>query len=177
MARLAPLLLCATLAAAGCGGSESESSEGTLIDWDVSTSHTTDDVDWPKPDLSAVEISPVESVRIRLPAGRRFAGGRELVHDVTLDRRGDLVRGLQVDSHPRTRDQAYELAGRRADEWNLSRKPFDEWREGARKTPVLSTARQGERIGDTGPIPTVEIRHSFEDERPALVSLQLYWPD
>jgi hypothetical protein len=177
MARLAPLLLCAMLAAASCGDSESESSEGTMIEWDLSISHTTADVDWPKPDLTAVEISPVESVEIRLPAGRRFSGDGELVHDVTLDRRGDLLRGVQIDSHPRTRDQAYQLAARWADEWDLSRQPFDLWRDGERKTPVLSTARQGERIGGKGPIPTVEIHNSFEDERPALVSLQLYWPD
>jgi hypothetical protein len=82
MARLASAAPVRHAGRRGCGGSESESSEGTMIDWDLSTSHTTDDVDWPKPDLSAVEISPVESVRIRLPAGRRFAGGRELVHDV-----------------------------------------------------------------------------------------------
>jgi hypothetical protein len=177
MARLASLLLCAMLAAAGCGESETESSEGTMIDWDLSISHTAEDVDWPKPDLSAVEISPVDSVEIRLPAGKRFSGDGELVHDVTLDRRGPLLRGLQIDSHPRTRDQAYELAASWADDWGLSRQPFDEWRDGARKTPVLSTARQGERIGQDGPIPTVEILNSFEDERPALVSLQFYWPD
>jgi hypothetical protein len=64
-----------------------------MIEWDLSISHTTADVDWPKPDLTAVEISPVESVEIRLPAGRRFSGDGELVHDVTLDRRGDLLRG------------------------------------------------------------------------------------
>jgi hypothetical protein len=97
MARLAPLLLGGLLAAAGCGDSETESNEGAMIDWDLSTSHSTADVDWQKPDLTAIGISPVESVELRLPARRRFSGEGDLVHDVTLNRRGDLVRGFQID--------------------------------------------------------------------------------
>ena len=32
------------------------------------------------------------------------------------------------------------------------------------------------RLGPDGPVPTVEIRYSFDDERPSLVSLKFYWP-
>lgn len=42
---------------------------------------------------------------------------------------------------------------------------------------MTSSARVGNRIGGGGPTPTVEIHNSFEDELPALVSLQFYWPD
>jgi hypothetical protein len=136
-----------------------------------------DEVDWPKPDLSAVEISSVGSVRIELPEGRAFDAEEGVVHDVTLDRRGRLVRNVQIDSHPRSEADAHELALRWAEEWGLSREPLDRWRDGETKTPVLTSARRADRIGGSGPVPALEIRNSFADERPALVSLQFYWPD
>jgi hypothetical protein len=45
------------------------------------------------------------------------------------------------------------------------------------KTPAITSGRPAERIGNGGPVPIVEIRNSFEDDEPALVSLQFYWPD
>jgi hypothetical protein len=165
------------LALAGCGGSEPASGEGTVIDWNLSRSHTVGDVDWPKPDLSALEISPVDEVRIELPEGRSFESDGEVVHDITLDRRDRIVRNVQIDSHPRSAADAHELAVRWADRWGLSREPLDSWRDGATKTPVITSARRAQRIGDAGPLPAVEIRNSFDDERPALVSLSFYWPD
>jgi hypothetical protein len=171
------LVLCLALALAGCGGSDEGSGDGTMIDWDLSSSHTVDDVDWPKPDLSAVEISPVDSVSIRLPEGKSFASDGDVVHDLTLDRRGKVVRGLQIDSHPRSAEDAHKLAVSWASEWGLSREPLDRWRDGDTKTPVITSSRREARIGDDGPLPTVEIRNSFVDERPALVSLEFFWPD
>jgi hypothetical protein len=177
MRRTSALVACLFLALTGCGGSESAEGDEAMIDWDLSRSHTVDDVDWPKPDLSAVEISPVEQVRIDLPDGRSFESDGETVHDITLDRRGRTVRNVQIDSHPRSAADAHELAVRWAEEWDLSRVPLDRWRDGAAKTPAITSGRPVERIGDDGPVPVVEIRNSFEDERPALVSLQFYWPE
>jgi hypothetical protein len=177
MQRATVLVACLMLTLTGCGGSESASGDEAVIDWDLSTSHTVDDVDWPKPELSAVEISPVEEVRIELPEGKSFAAGGDVVHDITLDRRERIVRNVQIDSHPRSAEDAHELAVRWAEEWGLPREPLDRWRDGDAKTPAITSARRGERIGDEGPLPAVEIRNSFEDDRPALVSLQFYWPD
>jgi hypothetical protein len=177
MRRASALAACLLLALTGCGGSESAAGDEDMIDWDLSQSHTMDDVDWPKPDLSAVEISPVERVRIELPGGRSFESDGDVVHDITLDRRDRVVRNVQIDSHPRSEADAHELAVRWAEEWGISRAPLDRWRDGDTKTPVITSARPVERIGDGGPVPTVEIRNSFEDDSPALVSLQFYWPD
>jgi hypothetical protein len=177
MRRTSVLVACLLLALNGCGGSESDEGDEAMIDWNLSSSHTMADVDWPKPDQSAVEISPVEQVRIELPAGRSFESDGDTVHDITLDRRDRIVRNLQIDSHPRSEADAHELAVRWAEEWGLSREPLDRWRDGAAKTPAITSAPGGERIGENGPVPTVEIRNSFEDENPALVSLQFYWPD
>jgi hypothetical protein len=148
-----------------------------MIDWNLTRSHTVDDVEWPKAELRAVEISPVGSVRIRLPEGRSFASDGEVVHDITLDRHERLVRGVQIDSHPRSAAEAHELAVDWAREWGLSREPLDRWREGDGSTPVITSVPREERLGEDGPLPSVEIRRSFVDDRPALVSLQFYWPD
>jgi hypothetical protein len=177
MRRTSTLVACLLLALSGCGGSESAEGDEAMIDWDLSQSHTMDDVDWPKPDLSAVEISPVEQVRIELPEGRSFESDGDVVHDITLDRRDRIVRNVQIDSHPRSAADAHELAVRWAEEWDLSRVPLDRWRDGDAKTPAITSGRPVERIGDAGPVPVVEIRNSFQDEAPALVSLQFYWPD
>jgi hypothetical protein len=177
MALASVLAACLLIALTGCGDSGAASDDGAeMIDWDLSSSHTVEDVDWPKPELSAVEISPVGAVRIELPEGRTFAAEEGVVHDVTLDRRERLVRNVQIDSHPRSEADAHELAVRWADEWGLSRDPLDRWRDGETTTPVISSARREERIGESGPVPAVEIRNSFVDERPALVSLSFYWP-
>ena len=177
MRRTSALAACLLLALTGCGGSESAEGDEAMIDWDLSQSHTMDDVDWPKADLSAVEISPVEQVRIALPEGRAFESDGDVVHDITLDRRDRTVRNVQIDSHPRSAADAHELAVRWAEEWDLSRVPLDRWRDGDAKTPAITSGRPGERIGDDGPVPVVEIRNSFQDDNPALVSLQFYWPD
>jgi hypothetical protein len=174
---ISALVACAALAPVACNDSEPASGDQTVIDWNLSRTHTVDDVEWPKPDLSAVEISPVGSVRIQLPEGRSFTSDGEVVHDITLDRRDRTVRGVQIDSHARSEEDAYELAVRWASEWGLSREPLDRWRDGDTKTPVITSARREARIGDDGPLPAVEIRKSFVDERPALVSLEFYWPD
>ena len=177
MHRTSALVAVLLLALSRCGGTEPAARDDAVIDWDLSRSHTVGDVEWPKPDVSAVEISPVEEVRIELPADRSFEADGDVVHDITLDRRERIVRTLQIDSHPRSATDAHDLAVRWAEDWDLSREPLDRWRDGAVKTPVVTSARGEGRIGDAGPLPAVEIRNSFEDERPALVSLQFYWPD
>jgi hypothetical protein len=174
MRRLKAVLCCAVLAAmAACGDDESTSAEGMTIDWDLSTSHTMEDVNWPREDLTAVVLEPVERVSIRLPDDRRFTGDGDLVHDVSLERRGRTVQTVQIDSHPRPADDAYGLAARWAEEWGLPTKPLVGWRQGGDSTVQTSVTESG-RIGPEGPIPTVQIRPAEDGGR---VSLQFFWPE
>ena len=171
-ARAAAVLVGAALAA-GCGGG----GDAAVIDWDLTRSHTTADVDWPKPELDSTVIEPVESVRIRFPGGKTFASDGDVVHDVTLAResaQAEQVDYIQIDSHPRTSEDAYRLAVRWAEEWGLPREPLDDWSKGGQAGGALTTATRAE-AGPGGVIPAVEIRNSFEDERPSLVSLQFSW--
>jgi hypothetical protein len=175
---LAAALACALLLAGGCGD------EGTMIDWDLSDSHTTADVHWPKPDLNAVEVKAADSLRIRLPEGRVLSENGVVDH-VNMGRDGKLVTSIHVDSKPRSTDDAYELAKRWAKDWGLPAQPIESWHEqrvAGRKRgdeDVLTTtstgAKPGSTIGKDGPQPSLQIRHSFEDDRPSLVSLQFNW--
>jgi hypothetical protein len=194
--RLACALVAAGLAVGGCGdgngkGNSNGNGEGgtaEVIDWDLSRTHTTRDVDWPRPDIDAVEIRPVDSVRIELPGGQAFSDDGTIVHDVSLTRDGEHVTKVQIDSLPRTTEDAYELAIRWGREWGVPTDAIERWhhervagRERGEEN-LRSTAEaipdRGVTVGEPdGPEPTVQIRYSFDDdERPSLVSLQFYWP-
>ena len=174
------VLLVAAALPTGCG-----SDEPAVIDWNLAESHTMEDVDWPRPDLDTVELAPVDSVRVRLPGGKAFTSNGDVVHDVTLERDERQVITVQIDSHARTTEDAYDLAVRWSEEWNLPRKPLDAWYEkrlDGRKQgreDIGSTAfstRHDMTVGPGGPIPSVQIRFSFDEEKPSLVSLQFEWP-
>ena len=175
MRALTTALCCAMLAAVpGCGDDDTGSDGGGMtIDWNLSASHTIEDVNWPRDDLSAVVLDPVDRVSISLPEGRRFAGDGELVHDVSLERRGRTVQTVQIDSYPKPEDDAYRLAVRWAEEWGLPTEPLTAWRDGGDRTVQTSVTESG-RIGPKGPVPTVQIRPAEDGGR---ASLQFYWPD
>jgi hypothetical protein len=115
----------------------------------------------------------VDRVSIRLPEGRRFAGDGELVHDVSLERRGRTVQTVQIDSYPKPDDDAYRLAVGWAEEWGLPTEPLAAWRDGGDRAVQTSVTESG-RIGPKGPVPTVQIRPAEDGGR---ASLQFYWPD
>lgn len=174
-----------------CGEVAGGRGGAVTIDWDVSRSHTVEDVDWPRPDLSAVELQPVRSVRIRFPGSKIFQAGEE-VHDVTLTRElvgadgmSDQVANIQVDFHPLVTDQAYRLATRLAEEWRLPTDPLDAWHQArvdgreAGQEDLTSTARTVDPkqfLEPDGPQPFLQIRYSFNEELPSIVSLQFSWP-
>ena len=112
-----------------------------------------------------------------------FAAGDE-VHDVSMDREGRTVTYIQIDSDQLTTDGAYRLAVDWATEWDLPREPLDTWHQArlagrARGTEdirsTVMTIRPGSRPVGDAPVATVEIRYSFNPERPSLASLQFYW--
>lgn len=154
-----------------------------MINWDLSDSHTLADVTWPRPDLELTEIRPIRSVAIRFPGGRVFKAGDEL-HDISMEREGPTVTYIQIDSHPRSTEETYRLASAWASDWGLPQEPLDRWHqariagrkrgnENIRSTTLTTEA--GRRIAPGGPVPSVQIRYSFNQERPSLVSLQFYW--
>jgi hypothetical protein len=163
---------------AGCG---SDGDGGrAAIDWNLSTSHTPADVDWPEPGQSAVQIEAPASVRIRFPGGRSFSAASG-IQAVGLERQDDRVTAVQLDSAPMTPDDAYRLALDWAGRWELPRAPIKDWyRRHRTATPetfasVEAVPDPGTTVGPGGPEPSLKILNSFNDDRPAIVSLRFFW--
>jgi|GEM_PF-6111619 len=160
------------LLVAGCG-----SDDGTpmKIDWDLSKSHTMQDVDWPDPSISSIEPRPLDSVRIR------FSGGRELhetsgMKKLALDRVGETVTELGLHSANLTADDAYELALRWARQWDLPTEKLEAWHAaGAKRYNIVAYDPKAKpAAGD--PNVSLKVLYSFDDDRPVSIALNFFWP-
>lgn len=163
------------------------------IDWDLSGRHTRAEVSWPKERLDAptTSLEPIESVRIRLPAGKLLQDDR--VRSIILHRKargpdplpgaeGEIVDYVQVDSDPLSYEDAHRLAVAYAEQFDLPRAPLDGWLKRREQgvdpvTDNTATTVQNQRLGGKdGPAPYLELGYSTNDERPGAVSMQFFWP-
>jgi hypothetical protein len=165
-------VVAALLLVAGCG-----SDDGTpmKIDWDLSTSHTMQDVEWSDPAISSIEPRPLDSVRIR------FSGGRELhetsgMKKLALDRNGETVTELALHSDNLTADDAYELALRWARQWDLPTAKLDAWHAAGAKSYNIVAYDPKAKPAAGDPNVSLKILNSFNDERPFSVALDFFWP-
>jgi hypothetical protein len=175
VARVLPALLAALLLAA-CG------EDGVTVNWDLRESHTIDDVRWPEDtrDVSATQVEPDGDVRIQLRDGTFSApdGAIRRINFARADPRARELEELMLTSTPRTTAEARELATRWAQQWGLPVAPIEEWARKAASDPKATAFTSAGRPGaGGGAIPTVELRHSFDDERPTVVALQFLWQD
>jgi hypothetical protein len=176
------LLITVVAAIGGCGSAPGGQAEKPVtVDWDLSRSHTLADVEWPHKDLTADEIRPTGTVRIRLPEGRAFEADHG-IRRIDLMREGDVVNDVAVSSAPLSIDDGYALGVDWAKRFGLPREPLDEWRQKVRseKPPDLSAAHSfgtdRDALGQGGPVPSVEIVTSFDDKKPVVVSVEFFWP-
>jgi hypothetical protein len=174
----------AALLLAGCGGGAApgEAEKRVTIDWDVSGSHTPADVDWTRTgsDVDSREVRPNGPVRIRLPGGA-VLDEQSGVRRVGLDREGDDVTSITVFSEPLSVDAAHERAAGWAKQFGLPTAPLDRWQAKARteKPPDITAGQSIDNhrfLGPEGPVPSVELRTSFDRERPVVASVQFFWP-
>jgi hypothetical protein len=180
--RAASVAGCVTLALAACGDSE-ESTGRSMIDWNLAEPPTTASVDWPKPDQSVVSLEPVEEVRLRLPDGSTFEADHDLKR-VFLEREDDSVTLVAVYSDSLGVDAGYRLASDWAERFELPTAPLERWRDevtsgkepAERNNRALTSATIDDRIGEDGPVPSVNILYSFDEEKPATVTVELFWP-
>ena len=160
----------------GCGDSEKPAK---MIDWDLSKQPTMEDVDWPKPSDSVVSIEPVESVDLRLPEDESFQAKGDLKR-VFLERKAKDVTLVAVHTQPKTVEDAYKTASTWASHFDLPTKPLRDWEQKrksgeADKIATAVSAEPDRTIGKDGPSPSVEIKYSFDEERPSFVILELFW--
>jgi hypothetical protein len=169
------------LALAGCGGDGgggAKMKSATMIDWDLSHSHTTSDVDWPKPDLDAVDVQPEGAVRIELPGGRTFEAADGELRHIYLKREGDTVTEVNIQTVPLDREAAHAQAVEWAGDWGLARRPLDDWASQTGDGGYTPNATSAMPPGDRGPDrfgADVQLLHSFNEERPGIAELSLSW--
>jgi len=76
-------------------------------------------------------------------------------------------------------DAAHELALEWARDFDLPTEPIENWfsKQGADGAPpaAQTAPKPGTTLGDSGPAPSLQIRDSFEDAAPAIVSMQFFW--
>ncbi len=178
------------LVVAGCGG-EREEGPGMRVDWDLSDEHTLDQVAWQKEnlDLDTTQLKPIESVRIRLPAGEVLRM-EDRVSDIILYRRsrnleplpapeGRVLTAVEVYSDPLNVEDAYQRALAYTDQFDLPRSAVEAWRKRREQgiDPVsdrtIIAADDTQLGGAGGPIPHVEL---VSTGTTWTVSVQLYWP-
>ncbi len=161
------------------------------IDWDLSQRHTLDEVTWPREslDLDSTNIDPVESVRIRLPAGKLLRI-RDRVSNIGLYRRsqegyplpgreGEILRNVEVYSDPLEVEDAYRLAVGYAKQFDLPRSGVEAWhkRRDAGVDPVVDRTYVGKYKAKQQPIVGINFLYSADDERPWIVMMQFEWPE
>jgi len=184
-ARTAAAGLLAAILLAGCGVSVSsggdettatnDGGEALTLDWNFSEGHSVADAPGFDTDLSAQDLRPIERVHFRFPDGSAFSATGDDVRRVTPSRDGDTVREVNVISQPGSADDVYALATRWAKEFDIPTANLDSWHaDGAPDRPVTATDNT-HTLGAGGPVPSVEIDTSFEDDRPWLVVLSFYW--
>lgn len=152
------------------------------INWDLASSHTITDVGFDRDeDVDHWQIEPVERVRIVLPGGTVFEA--DDVHDLRLDRTGDVVNEINVVLEERSAEEAHERATEINDSLEIGGGNLDEWLADA-----LEARAEGDESGagpatsaltsqnSEGPFfPSVEIQYSFDGDKPWLVFFTMFW--
>jgi hypothetical protein len=172
---------CALVAAALllCGACVNQG--GKTIDWDLSSSHTSEDVGWPEDRDAATQVAfeDVESVNLTFPGGLTLEADDEVLR-VWAERVGDEIVLVQVDFEIQTPEDALERAKDLAEEWDVDTEPLDEWFD---QIPELDAGAEVSHnalaLGEetAGVKPQIEILYSFNDERPSVVTAVMNWVD
>jgi hypothetical protein len=174
------------LAVTACGGGDDKPGSGgggggkaLTLDWDLSGSHTMDDVHWPAGDrdIDAVNLRPIASLRFTFPGGHVFRETGKDVLRVGPFRKGRTVEEITLVSHPETVDGAYALSTRWARELGIPTKPLERWHDaGGTARNVVAYDTHNTRLGDGGPVPSLKLIASFDDAKPVSVTLSFFWP-
>jgi hypothetical protein len=174
-ARTGLAALVAVLLVAGCGSGSDEGKAMTL-DWDFSNGHRVADAPGFDTDLDSQDLRPISALKLTFPDGTTFSADGDEVRRVNPSRRGETVTDVIVVSQPRDGDGAYALAKRWARELGVPTARLDAWHAaGAPDERVLATDNS-HTLGEGGPVPSIEIETSFQDDQPYLVTLTFFWP-
>jgi hypothetical protein len=144
-----------------------------VLEWDLTRSHRASDVGWPDLFRDHRFWQGDLQLTLKLPA-------RVLVFelaDARAERRGEDVSVIQLRGHPQTLEDAVAEVERRMRELDLPRRDLDQWIEDVRSGDFQRVRVFATRRNDLRPSLSLEVKRSYEDERPWYVSWEIAWLD
>lgn len=145
-----------------------------VLDWDLSRSHRISDIDWPADQASPQRFWKGDvQLTLKLPGGRVL---RTDLADMRAERKDDQIYVLSLRSHPQTLEQAYAEAEKRIAELELPRRDLDQWRRDVESGDFRKDRVFASRRNDLVPALSLEIRHSYNPERPWYLAWEIAWP-
>jgi hypothetical protein len=143
------------------------------LTWDLSRSHRVEDVDWPADRAGTQRFLEGDlALTLKLP-GRTL---RTELADVRVERKDGEVAVLQLREHARTLDEVYAEIQKRIKELDLPRRDLDQWYQDAKSGDFRKDRTFAARRNDLVPALSLEIRHSYQPERPWYLSWEIAWP-
>ena len=143
-----------------------------VLDWDLSRSHGAGDVGWT--DLSRSQRFWQGDVHLTLKLPGRVVEWNGA--DVRAERDGEQLSALVLRGHPQTLDQAYAEIARRMQELELPRRDLDQWRDDVRSGDFKKDRVFATRRNDLRPALSLEVKHTYDDERPWYLAWEIAWP-
>lgn len=150
---------------------QAKETEPIVLEWDLSKSHNIKDVGWAADNNSDVYArSGNIFLTMKLPNNRIF---KERLTFFDCHREGNKIPGIVLHLPNRTIDEAYQEAQRMIDYWKLPYKDLDEWYAGVKSGDFQKDEAFYSIRNDIYPGVEMNVRHSFNDEKPWFVLLSL----
>jgi hypothetical protein len=145
-----------------------------VLDWDLSRTHRIADLEWPA-DLASNHRFWQGDIQLtlKLPGDRVF---KSELADLRAERRGDEIYVLQLRGHPQTLDQTLAEVEQRLKQFDLPRRDLDQWVADVRSGDFRKDRTFASRRNDLTPAVSLEVRHSYNPERPWYLSWEIAWP-
>jgi hypothetical protein len=143
------------------------------LQWDLSRSHRVEDVDWPA-DRAGTQRFLEGDIRLTLKLPGRTL--RAELADVRVERQGGEVTVLQLRGHPQTLDEVHAEVQKRMKEHDLPRRDLDQWYQDAKSGDFRKDRTFATRRNDLVPALSLEVRHSYQEDRPWYLSWEVAWP-
>ena len=145
----------------------------TVLEWDLSRTHRIADIDWPAELARPQRFLEGEiTLTLKLPEGRVLK--LELA-DIRAERKDDQLSALVLRGHGQPLDKAVVAAEKWMDQLALPRQDLDQWSEDARSGDFRKSRVFASR-NDLLPALSLEIKHSYDPERPWYLAWEIAWP-
>lgn len=158
-------VLMLTTSATACNSMSQEAKQMKKIEWNLSKSHTSQDVGWPADNTSDFYALQGEFlVTLKLPGDKVFSERVTLINFYRSE--GELLSSIHLHINKQDTDEVYRKAQSLVEYWQLNKESLNDWYR-RRKQNERELDDRFQTLGnDLRPARSLEILHSFNDEKP-----------